>query len=202
MSIEMRNQVWMDGNQIYFFASFTTETVNELIKLIMKGKDKKDLTINVKSYGGAVNELFIAMDLVRKYDIRVHVMGYAMSAGFYLMCAAKKRSMEPTSILLYHEISYGHQDTTTGHVRELEDSVYINDAILKKVVTDTGANIAGTLSVSGTTNLGKRIGVDNEEIKLSKEDFIDMIKKSIKKDGKQIIREGNSMMDEQNIIEN
>jgi len=139
MSIEMRNQVWMDGNQIYFFASFTTETVNELIKLIMKGKDKKDLTINVKSYGGAVNELFIAMDLVRKYDIRVHVMGYAMSAGFYLMCAAKKRSMEPTSILLYHEISYGHQDTTTGHVRELEDSVYINDAILKKVVTDTGA---------------------------------------------------------------
>jgi hypothetical protein len=34
------------------------------------------------------------------------------------------------------------------------------------------------------------------------ENFIDMIKKSIKKDGKQIIREGNSMMDEQNIIEN
>jgi hypothetical protein len=34
------------------------------------------------------------------------------------------------------------------------------------------------------------------------ESFIDMIKKSIKKDGKQIIREGNSMMDEQNIIEN
>ena len=60
--MEMRREVWMDGNQIYFFADFSTETINELIKLIMKGKDKKDLTINVKSYGGSVNELFIAMD--------------------------------------------------------------------------------------------------------------------------------------------
>jgi hypothetical protein len=34
------------------------------------------------------------------------------------------------------------------------------------------------------------------------ENYIEMIKKSIKKSGKQIIREGNSMMDEQNIIEN
>lgn len=135
----MRRQVWLDGNQIYFFASFDTETVNELIKLIMKGKDKKGLTINLKTYGGSVDELFIAMDLVRKYDIRVHVMGYAISAGFYLLCAARQRSMEPTAYLLYHEISYGHKDTTTGHVRELSDTVKPNDVILKKVVTDTNA---------------------------------------------------------------
>lgn len=115
----IRQQVWVQGNEIFFFADFSDATVNELIRLINKNKSKKDLTINIKSYGGYSDEMWAAIDLVKKYDIIVHVIGYAMSAGFGLFCAAKYRSMEPNSVLMYHQASYGESGTVTDHKRRL-----------------------------------------------------------------------------------
>lgn len=134
----MRSMVWSQGNEIFFFADFTRPTVNELIKLIIKNKDKKDLVINVKSYGGSADELRAAIDLVNKYNVRVHVVGYADSAGFYLMCAAKRRSMEPTARLTYHEASYGERGTATEVKRSVEQTAR-DERVFKKFIVDTGA---------------------------------------------------------------
>lgn len=75
-------------------------------------------------------------------------------------------------------------------------------------VTEEGAKPVGRPSSHTTYGKDKSpfgrdpLGKKDWRNQSKNENFIDMIKKSIKKDGKQIIREGNSMMDEQNIIEN
>lgn len=134
----IRNSVWVTGNQIYFFNDFNDASVNELIKLINKNQNKKDLTINIKSYGGYSDEMWAAVDLVKKHDIRVHVIGYAMSAGFGLFCAAKYRSMEPNAVLMYHQASYGESGTVESHRRRLK-LVEMRNAAYRKLAVDTGA---------------------------------------------------------------
>jgi ATP-dependent protease ClpP protease subunit len=134
----IRNSVWATDNQIYFFNDFNDASVNELIKLINKNKNKKDLTINVKSYGGYSDEMWAAVDLVKKHEIRVHVIGYAMSAGFGLFCAAKYRSMEPNAVLMYHQASYGESGTVESHRRRLK-LVDMRNSAYRKLAVETGA---------------------------------------------------------------
>jgi ATP-dependent protease ClpP protease subunit len=136
--MELRNKVWAQDNNIFFFTDFNDETVNELIRLIEKNKTKKDLTINIKSYGGYSDEMWAAVDLVTKYEISVHVIGYAMSAGFGLFCAAKNRSMEPSAVLMYHQASYSDFGTVTDHRRKLKLVEHKNN-LYRKLAVDTGA---------------------------------------------------------------
>jgi ATP-dependent protease ClpP protease subunit len=135
--MELRHKVWAQDNVIFFFTDFNDETINELIRLINKNKNKKDLTIHIKSYGGYTDEMWAAVDLVRKYDIRVHVVGYAMSAGFGLFCAAKYRSMEPSAVLMYHQSSYGESGTVEDHRRRLKLVEHRNN-LYRKLAVDTG----------------------------------------------------------------
>ena len=135
---DLNNLIWAQGSDIFFFADFQRETVNELIKLIYKNKDKKNLTLNIKSYGGEGTELRAAIDVVRKYVHRVHIIGYSMSAGFYLWCAAKYRSMEPSAELLYHEMSWRSDwKTLTEHRTEVENRLK-EQKMLDSLVVSTG----------------------------------------------------------------
>lgn len=136
--MELRHKVWAQDNIIFFFADFNDQTVNELIRLIHKNKNKKDLTINIKSYGGYSDEMWAAVDLVKRHDIRIHVIGYAMSAGFGLFCAAKYRTMEPNAVLMYHQASYGESGTVEDHRRKLNLVEYRNN-LYRKLAVDTGA---------------------------------------------------------------
>lgn len=136
--MELRHQVWAQGSEIFFFADFNTQTVNELVRLIDKNKSKKDLRINIKSYGGYTDEMWAAVDLIRRHDVRVHVVGYAMSAGFGLFCAAKNRTMEPSAVLMYHQSSYGESGTVEDHRRRLKLVERRNDDY-RQLAVDTGA---------------------------------------------------------------
>lgn len=136
--MELRHQVWAQGSEIFFFADFNTQTVNELLKLIDKNKSKKELKINIKSYGGYTDEMWAAVDLIRRHDIRVHVIGYAMSAGFGLFCAAKHRTMEPNAVLMYHQSSYGESGTVENHRRRLKLVERRNDDY-RQLAVDTGS---------------------------------------------------------------
>lgn len=136
--MELRSKVWAQDNIIFFFSEFNNESVNELVRLINKNKNKKDLTIYIKSYGGYSDEMWAAVDLVKKHEIRVHVVGYAMSAGFGLFCAAKYRSMEPSAVLMYHQASYGESGTVEDHRRKLKLVEYRNN-LYRKLAVDTGA---------------------------------------------------------------
>lgn len=135
--MDLRNKVWAQDNIIFFFSDFNDETVNELIRLINKNKSKKDLTIHIKSYGGYSDEMWAAVDLVKKHDIAVHVIGYAMSAGFGLFCAAKYRTMEPNAVLMYHQASYGESGTVEDHRRKLK-LVERRNTLYRKLAVDTG----------------------------------------------------------------
>lgn len=136
--MELRHKVWAQDNIIFFFADFDNETVNELIRLINKNKNKKDLTIYLKSYGGYTDEMWAAVDLVRQHNIRVHVVGYAMSAGFGLFCAANYRTMEPSAVLMYHQSSYGESGTVEDHRRRLK-LVEVRNNLYRGLAVETGA---------------------------------------------------------------
>lgn len=138
MSREIRSKVWMDGNKIYFLTDFDENSINELIRLAEKGKNKKNLTLVIKSYGGYVTEFRAALDVVNKYNIRVHGIGYLMSAGLYLWLGAKKRSAEPSTSFMYHEMLYGvRQQPLEDHKVKVKISEK-DQAWLDSIVVSTG----------------------------------------------------------------
>lgn len=93
--------------------------ISELLPLIGTGKT---VQLRIKTFGGSLYDCFALIEIIRQYEIPVHVDGYAMSGGFLIFSAAKVRTMSPYSYLMYHDMTYGEYGKRAVHRNEIEHS--------------------------------------------------------------------------------
>lgn len=112
------------GNKIvYLYDEINEVSVNRVISEIMPLLGTGNtLQLRIKSYGGSLYDCLALIEIIRKYDIPVHVDGYAMSGAFLIFATAKTRTMSPYSYLMYHDMTYFEYGKRAKHENELNHS--------------------------------------------------------------------------------
>ena len=129
-----KQEVYSLGETIYFYDEVNTRTTNEAIVLInqLLEEGTKDITLKLKTPGGNAYEMLALIQTIRDNNIHVHAQGLVASAGFIMLCAAPRRSMDENAILMYHQLSAGvvgtltHMDTELEHMKLLNKKVREN----------------------------------------------------------------------------
>ena len=111
------------GKVVYLYDEIDEVSINrvisELLPIIGSGVN---IQLRLKTYGGSLYDCLALIDIVRQYDIPVHVDGYAMSGGFLIFAAAKTRTMSPYSYVMYHDMTYIEYGKRAKHKNELAHS--------------------------------------------------------------------------------
>lgn len=124
-SSEFKNRV------INLFGEFNRETINEIMKKLLKWEEEdaeilynhsqqirqledptrllKPIIININSPGGSVDELLALVDMLESMPAPVITRGYGQicSCGFVLFCMGDERYIGNNASLMYHELAYG-----------------------------------------------------------------------------------------------
>lgn len=105
----------------------------------LKNYTRKPIRIYINSFGGSVYDMWGLIDtmLNSKTDIYTYCTGYAMSAGFKIFLAGKKRFANRHSTFMYHQLSYGIKGKIQDIADDLEESEYIQSEIEEYVVSRT-----------------------------------------------------------------
>lgn len=104
----------------------------EYDKLIKTPKNKLKLRINVYSYGGDVDALYIVLSKLDRlkelgYEVITHNASVAMSCGFVLSVYGTIKTCSPYATYMNHQVSagtigtYAEMETRMGWIKEAED---------------------------------------------------------------------------------
>ncbi len=83
------------------------------------------ITLFISTYGGDVNiawAVCAAIDRIRREGRKVigHVMGFAYSAGFYILQHCDTRVCEATATFMIHEVQHDTDGSTTAILRRMQ----------------------------------------------------------------------------------
>jgi len=112
---------FMKKRLIFMEDDFDEEACNELKKRILyllTHDPKEPVTLYVSSYGGVIYSTLQIIDLLRsrKFNLTVVAIGYAMSAGAYLLLEGDRRMAYENTTIMLHEISA----TAEGKLNEMQ----------------------------------------------------------------------------------
>lgn len=133
------NDVFMEGNNIFFYTGVTKQSVSKLNRMLMSlqnellhryiGIDTKPyINLYIHSEGGCVFSGLSAMNHIASSKVDVHTIidGFVASAATFLSLGGKKRYIMPYSTVLIHQMRTGFY----GKHDELKDEVENCDNIM------------------------------------------------------------------------
>lgn len=120
-------------NHIYFYSGVSMSSINSLIKELHSvtqecqnvGKqysvDPPPIYLHIHSYGGSVFSAMAAIDAIKNNPVPVYTVieGCAASAGTLMSVVGKKRYIQPSAMMLIHQLS-SHM---WGKMDEIEDEL-------------------------------------------------------------------------------
>lgn len=133
------------GNRIYFYCEVTCASTLELIKELRELDAshmyyaKRDgletpnpIYIHINSEGGSLFDAFAVVDAIKACDTPIIGVGEGMiaSAATLILCACKRRYIQPHAIVLLHQLSTGYG----GDYEKFKDYAGMLDIVMDKMV--------------------------------------------------------------------
>lgn len=100
---------------------------------------RKPIKLFINSYGGSIYDMWVVIDsiLTSKTPVNTYCNGYAMSAGFMIFLAGKKRYITKHATLMYHQMFSWSIGKYQDLVEDLEHDNYMNSEMEKYVMERT-----------------------------------------------------------------
>lgn len=131
-----KDDVYVDGNHIYFRTDVTMENVRILCDLIDRYahvvlntptacwyKICMPLYVHITSLGGDVFGGLMGYDYIRNSQIPIYTVseGYTISSGSIMFMAGKRRLMTKDSYMLVHQLSTCTHNARTNYAEQIDD---------------------------------------------------------------------------------
>lgn len=164
-----KEQIYREGNHIYFRADITFETIGQLGKLI-DGVNKeykliksqlatcevapKPIYLHITSKGGIIFGGFMGHDMIKNSEMPITTVvdGAAVSAGTLLSIAGQNRLMTKNSYMLIHQLS----SESGGNFEQLVDSHENHTNFMDHIKQMYMKNSNGKLTMKKLNNVLKR----------------------------------------------
>lgn len=100
---------------------------------------RKPIKLYINSYGGSIYDMWVVIDSILNSKTPVHTYcnGYAMSAGFMIFIAGKKRYITKHATLMYHQMFSWNIGKYQDLVEDLEHDNYMNSELENYVMERT-----------------------------------------------------------------
>jgi ATP-dependent Clp endopeptidase proteolytic subunit ClpP len=125
--------ILVHGNQIYFYAEVTRESVLRLVEklLMLRDQNTKYITLFLHSEGGDLHAGLGAVDHIRclGVEVRTVIDGFVASAATLIYLAGTKRYVMPNANVLIHQLS----TEFWGKFQDLEDEMANSQALMKRI---------------------------------------------------------------------
>ncbi|MCR5511925.1 MAG: ATP-dependent Clp protease proteolytic subunit [Lachnospiraceae bacterium] len=153
------DDVLMRDRNIFLCDEVTSESCNEIIKelLYMESVDDgKPINLFINSPGGSVTDGLAVYDVITllKSPVNAIVTGLAASMGsiILLACSKERRFMLPSSRILVHDCSWGHNDLGGKKPYEVEEELKqlksTNERLVSIIAERTGKTVKEVAKVT------------------------------------------------------
>jgi ATP-dependent Clp protease protease subunit len=130
---EEDEEVYAEGNTIFFFCSVEGSTIRKMCRLLKKVSLSHDnIKLCINSGGGNMYDGFAGMDYIRflvsqGVKIETVAFGFCASAATFLLMAGSKRTMGNNSYVMIHQMS----DSIGGTYCDLQNEMKNNKKFMK-----------------------------------------------------------------------
>lgn len=127
------DEVYSEGNTIFFFCDVDENTINKMCILLKKvSKTHDNIKLCINSNGGGLHSGFAGLDYIRSLvlqgiSIETIVYGFCASAATFLLLGGSKRLMGKNAYVLIHQMS----DEIGGTYNELQSLMKNNKKFMK-----------------------------------------------------------------------
>jgi len=143
-TMQSRNYVQMNKNNIFFYTPVSQVSCFELTKLLLDidsnsnlfrnefNQDPPPINLHIQSEGGSVLHALYVVDVIKGLStpVNTYIDGFAASAATLISLAGKKRYMTKNSLMLIHQLS----SSSSGKYNEIEDEMENLDNIMNIVI--------------------------------------------------------------------
>lgn len=155
--VSQSNNVWRDGNHIFFHAEVDREPASYLLKdlrqleydilidrIAFTHSDNQlpsPIFLHINSFGGYANEALMLVDTIQSLRVPVHsiIEGSAMSAATLIAAACVRRYIRPNAYTMIHQANGGVWGTYEQMVAGMTHMEKIMESIVDLYVKTTGA---------------------------------------------------------------
>lgn len=155
--VSQSNNVWRDGNHIFFHAEVDREPATYLLKDLRQleydmladrlaftypeGHPPVPIFLHINSFGGYANEAMMLVDAIQSLRVPVHsiIEGSAMSAATLISSACVRRYIRPNAYTMIHQANGGVWGTYEQMVAGMTHMEKLMESIVDLYAVTTGA---------------------------------------------------------------
>jgi ATP-dependent protease ClpP protease subunit len=151
--------VYREYNHIYFKTEITTETIDNLLKLVREFEEEvlslksdfyskyftqPELFVHISTYGGCLYSSLMCYDTLKakSYNVITIAEGYVASGGTIMMLGGNKRQIQKSAVMLIHQLSTGMY----GKFEELKEDMQNSEQDMKRLTKIYHSELKGNMT--------------------------------------------------------